>query len=132
MNDCIFCKIANKEIPSEIIWEDENFVAILDINPITRGMTVILPKEHYTSKVFDVPPEIRKEIMDRGKIVSETLEEKLGCERVIAVFEGLEVDHLHLKLYPSYGGMGLLYMIQNPIDKPSGEELKILGEKIRN
>ena len=53
MENCIFCKIIKGEIPSSKVWEDENFIAILDINPNTEGVTLVIPKKHYDSYVFD-------------------------------------------------------------------------------
>ena len=55
--DCLFCKIIKKEIPSEIIYEDEDILAFLDINPTTNGDTLIIPKTHYQD-VFQVPDDV--------------------------------------------------------------------------
>jgi len=58
MKDCIFCKIATHEIPSEIIYENESHVAFLDINPTTEGMTVVVPKKHFDSDFYSNDAEI--------------------------------------------------------------------------
>ena len=55
MSDCIFCKIVKGEIPSVKVWEDDSFLAILDINPNTEGMTLVLPKSHFDSDAFLMP-----------------------------------------------------------------------------
>ena len=70
MKDCIFCKIATHEIPSEIIYENESHVAFLDINPTTEGMTVVVPKKHFDSDFYSNDAEIICAIMSaaRGKI----------------------------------------------------------------
>ena len=103
MRDCIFCKIVNGEIPSVKIWEDENYIAILDVNPNTEGMTSVIPKKHYDSDATDMPDEKYSELMLSAKKVCKLLEKKLKVKRVAIVMEGLGVNHVHIKLYPIYG-----------------------------
>jgi len=102
-NDCIFCKIANKEIPSVKIWEDSKYVAILDKFPNTEGMTLVIPKEHFDSDATDMPDKEYVELMLASKKVAKLLEEKLNVKRVALVMEGLGVNHVHIKLYPIHG-----------------------------
>ena len=102
-NDCIFCKIVNGEITSVKVWEDKNFVAILDINPNTEGMTLIIPKRHFDSDATDMPNKEYIELMIASKRVAKLLEEKLNVKRVAIVMEGLGVNHVHIKLYPIHG-----------------------------
>lgn len=101
--NCIFCKIANEEIPSVKIWEDENFMAILDINPNVKGMTLVLPKKHFDSYVFDMKDNDYKKIMIASKKVAKLLDKKLNVKRTALIMEGLGVNHAHVKLYPIYG-----------------------------
>lgn len=101
--DCIFCKIAKGEINSAKIWENDKFVAILDVNPNTKGMTLVITKEHYDSYVFDMPDEIYSEFMIATKKVARILEKGLGAARVAMVMEGMGVNHAHIKLYPLHG-----------------------------
>ncbi|MBU2539584.1 HIT family protein [Patescibacteria group bacterium] len=101
--DCIFCKIAKGEIDSEKIWEDQDFLAILDVNPNTRGMTLVMPKEHYDSYAFDMSDDAYQELMQASKKVAKILEKGLSVKRVAMVLEGMGVNHVHLKLYPLYG-----------------------------
>jgi len=103
MEECIFCKIVKGEIPSEKVWEDEEHLAFLDINPNTEGMTIVIPKKHFDSDATDMPDEEYKKIMMAAKKVAKLLEEKLKVKRVALVMEGLGVDHVHIKLYPIYG-----------------------------
>ncbi len=103
MENCIFCKIVKGEIESIKIWEDDKFLAILDVNPNTKGMTLVLTKEHYNSYAFDMPDEIYSEFMVAAKKVAKTLEKGLNVTRVAMVMEGMGVNHVHLKLYPLYG-----------------------------
>ncbi len=100
---CIFCKIAQKEIPSACIWEDNEFISILDINPNTRGMALVLTKEHYDSYAFRMPSEVYARFMNAAREVAGKLERGLPVERVALVMEGMGVDHAHLKLYPLHG-----------------------------
>lgn len=101
--ECIFCKIAKGEIDSAKIWEDEGFLAILDVNPNTKGMTLVLPKDHHDSYVFDENDEFYNKIMLAAKKVAKILEKGLGVKRVALVMEGMGVNHAHIKLYPLYG-----------------------------
>lgn len=103
MEDCVFCKIVKGEIDSAKIWEDRDFLAILDINPNTRGMTLVLTKAHYPSYLFDLPDKIEKEFLMASRKVARILERGLGVKRVALVMEGMGVNHSHLKLYPLYG-----------------------------
>ena len=101
--ECIFCKIAEGKIDSAKIWEDKNFLAILDIMPNTKGMTLVLTKKHYNSDIFEMPDEIYNKIMAASKKVSKLLEKGLNVKRIAMVVEGLGVNHAHIKLYPLHG-----------------------------
>ena len=103
MNNCVFCKIISGGIPVARIWEDQNFLAILDASPNTRGMALVLPKKHYDSCVFDMPPDVYSDFFEAAKKVSKILETGLGVKRVALVMEGMGVNHAHLKLYPLHG-----------------------------
>ena len=103
MENCIFCKIANGEIDSARIWEDDEFVAILDVNPNTLGMALVMPKAHYDSRVFDMPADVYGRFFAVAKIVAKILEKGMGVGRVALVMEGMGVNHAHLKLYPMHG-----------------------------
>lgn len=101
--DCIFCKIANGEIDSAKVWEDDNFLAILDVNPNTKGMTLVLPKNHFDSDAFLMPDKDYQELMLASKKVVEVLKNGLRVNRVAMVTEGMGVNHVHVKLYPLHG-----------------------------
>ncbi|MBM2820446.1 MAG: hypothetical protein HW405_206 [Candidatus Berkelbacteria bacterium] len=103
MKDCIFCKIVGGEIPSAKIWEDDEFLAILDVNPNTRGMTLALTKKHYDSDAFLMPDEIYQRFFLAAKKVAQILEKGLSVRRVSMVMEGMGVNHAHIKLYPLHG-----------------------------
>lgn len=69
MKDCVFCKIANKEIKSEIVYENSNFFAIPDANPHVQGHTLIIPKKHFVNTI-DMPTNLGKDLIDAIKKVA--------------------------------------------------------------
>jgi len=77
MDDCIFCKIIKGEIPSFKVWEDDEFLAILDINPNTKGMTLVLTKEHYNSYAFEMSDDVYNKFLLATKKVAKILEKNL-------------------------------------------------------
>jgi len=101
--NCIFCKIAKGEIPCHKIWEDENHLAFLDINPNTEGMSLVITKNHFDSDATEMPEKEYSDLMLAAKKVAKLLEKKLNVKRVAIVMEGLGVNHVHIKLYPVYG-----------------------------
>jgi len=103
MEKCIFCEIAKGNIPAVKIWQNEDFVAILDLNPNTKGMTLVLTKDHYDSYAFDMPDDIYQKFTLASKEVAKILERGLGVKRVAMVMEGMGINHAHIKLYPLYG-----------------------------
>lgn len=100
---CIFCKIIKGEIPCAKVWEDKEFIAILDAFPNTKGMTLVMPKEHHDSYVFDGSDEFYAKIMTASKKVAKMLEKGLDVQRIALVMEGMGVNHAHIKLYPLHG-----------------------------
>lgn len=103
MENCIFCKIVNGEIDSAKFWEDEKFLAILDVNPNTKGMALVLTKQHFDSYAFDMPDKEYQEFLLAAKKVAGILEKGLEVQRVAMVMEGMGINHAHIKLYPLYG-----------------------------
>lgn len=100
MNECIFCKIVKGEMPSFKFWEDKEHIAILDIFPNTKGMSLIITKKHYDSYAFDMPDAAYSKIMLAAKKVGKILDKKLKTKRTALVMEGMGVNHVHIKLYP--------------------------------
>lgn len=101
--NCIFCKIARGEIPCAKIWEDKDFLAFLDINPNTKGMSLVIPKEHYDSYVIDMADKDYSQLFLAAKKVAKLLDSKLKVKRTAMIMEGLGVNHAHIKLYPLHG-----------------------------
>lgn len=103
MKDCLFCKIISGEEPSVKIWEDENFVAVLDLFPNAKGNAFIMPKKHYDSYVFDMPEDVYSQLMLAARKVAKLLEKGLKVKRVAMVMEGMGINHAHVKFYPIHG-----------------------------
>lgn len=104
---CIFCKIVNKEIPAKIIYEDDEIMAFLDINPRNEGHTLVIPKKHYDN-LLEAPDNTLAEMMRVAKLLCERMKDKLnakGFNIVINVEKvaGQEINHLHLHIVPRYG-----------------------------
>ena len=105
-DDCIFCKIANGEIPSRTLYEDEKFRVILDLNPATKGHALILPKDH-ASNLYELPEESAGAIMVLAKKLAVAMNERLQCDGLNLVQNngeaaGQTVSHFHLHMIPRY------------------------------
>ncbi|SDA70715.1 histidine triad (HIT) family protein [Butyrivibrio sp. INlla18] len=132
MNGCIFCKIANGEIPSNTIYEDDAFRVILDNGPATKGHALVLPKAHY-SDLFEMPEEAAADAMKVAKKVAALLKTKLNCDGLNLVQNngetaGQTVMHFHLHVIPRYENDGQK-ILWNPTS-PSAEELVDIKNKI--
>ncbi len=99
----VFCKIVAGEIPSVKIWEDSKYLAILDINPNTEGVTLVIPKKHYDSDIFEMSDQEIADYMNAVRKTVKMLESGLGVQRVSMVVEGMGINHVHVKLYPLHG-----------------------------
>jgi histidine triad (HIT) family protein len=125
MDSCIFCKIANGEIPSNTIYEDDKFRVILDNGPATKGHALVLPKEHYAN-VFEMPNELLADAAVVAKKVASNIKDKLSCDGLNLVQNngetaGQTVMHFHLHIIPRYENDGQ-HILWNPTS-PSAEEL---------
>jgi len=97
MDNCIFCKIVKKEIPCAKIYEDKNFLAFLDINPIGPGHTQIIPKKHYRW-VWDVPNA--GEFFEVAKKIALAQKKAFGADIVRSQVYGQEISHAHIWVWP--------------------------------
>lgn len=132
MADCIFCKIANGEIPSKTIYEDDRFRVILDLGPATRGHALILPKQH-AANLYELPEETAAEVMKLAKKLAIQMKEKLHTDGLNVVqnngeVAGQTVMHYHLHLIPRYTDDGQ-HISWTP-GNPSQEELEEIRQKI--
>ncbi|MDD3887273.1 MAG: HIT family protein [Patescibacteria group bacterium] len=111
MKDCIFCKIAKKEIPSDIVFENKNLMAILDIMPVNPGHTLVITKKHYKTMI-DVPDKLLSEMIlvskKVGKAVMKGLKVKgfnLGVNN--GTVAGQKIDHVHFHIITRLAKDGL-------------------------
>lgn len=108
--DCIFCKIANGEIPSKSIYEDDYFRVILDLGPATKGHALILPKEH-ADNLYELSDEVAAAVLPVAKKVAAKMKENLKCDGLNLVqnngeVAGQTVMHFHLHMIPRYENDG--------------------------
>lgn len=104
MSDCIFCKIVDGEAPSYKVWEDDAHLAFLSIFPNTEGVTVVIPKAHQDSYIFNVDESVMQDLIAAARQVALLLDSKFeDVGRTGMIFEGFGVNHLHAKLFPMHG-----------------------------
>ena len=107
-DNCIFCKILAGEIPSTAVYEDDDFKAILDVNPAARGHVIILPKNH-AANIYELPDEDASKIMIVAKKIATAIEKAYHCDGVNILQNngeaaGQTVFHLHVHVIPRFKG----------------------------
>lgn len=128
-DDCIFCKLANGVIPTNTVYEDDDFRVIMDAAPVTKGHSLILPKQHFDN-LEQIDDETSSKLFPLAKKMYSLLKEKLGCEgfNVIQNNEavaGQTVFHLHVHLVPRYSDDGQkLDFVPGKISEEQIEEVK--------
>ena len=134
--DCIFCKIAKKEIPSKIITETRNSIAFLDVFPLSRGHTLVIPKCHY-EKVQDMTDMDSTDLFNTvHKVISKV--DKLTGATLLAIHNGKdsgqEIPHVHVHLIPRHPSdqAGPVHSMFKDRPKLSDEELEELSAKIKS
>jgi len=106
MSDCIFCKIAAGEIPSRKIYEDSDLIAIMDLNPTSKGHSLIIPKEHCTN-IYDIDEDIAAKVMKTAKKLATKMTVALNCDGFNLLQNngetaGQTMFHFHMHLIPRY------------------------------
>ena len=124
----IFSKIINGEIPCYKIAEDENYFALLDINPLVIGHTLVVPKQE-TDYIFDLDNDLHKGLWNFAKHVGKALKQAVPCTRIGIAVIGLEVPHAHIHLIPINKMSDMNFA--NPKLKPSKEEMEETAALIR-
>ena len=129
MADCIFCMLANGQIPTATIYEDEDFRVILDANPATRGHALILPKAHFAN-VFEMPEDLTAKAAVLAKKMAAHMSEQLQCDGFNIVQNngeaaGQTVFHYHVHLIPRYKDSPRIVANwpQSPLTDEAKEEL---------
>ena len=105
-NNCIFCKIIGGEIPSVTVYEDENFKAIFDISPASKGHTLVLPKKHMEN-LFEIDETVASKALSVIQKIASAIKETLRCDGINIVQNnglaaGQSVFHLHFHIIPRY------------------------------
>ena len=135
MENCIFCKIANGEIPSATLFEDEDFRVILDVAPASKGHTLIIPKKHYRN-LYDLDKNLAGKALVLAQKMAQRLKDALGCTGVNIVQNneaaaGQTVFHFHMHLIPRIegDGVGLNWSPGKLSDADKEEIMEKLGAK---
>ena len=125
----VFSKIINGDIPAKIVGEDENFLAFLDVNPLQKGHTLVVPKKEI-DYIFDLPDDLLSKMMLFSKEMARRLKLAFPCEKIAVSVIGLEVPHAHIHLIP----MNKMQDVNFSNDKLvlSNEELSIIADKINS
>ena len=132
MEDCIFCKIVKGEIESIKIWEDKQFLAILDINPYSIGHILVIPKKH-SKWVWDIKPKDYGVLMERVYFLANILRKVFSTDWVEEIIMGIGIEHSHIHLLPRKRNDGLGEIPTKVLSpKPSEEEMKKIAKKIRD
>ena len=122
----IFTKIVLGEISCYKIAEDKNYLAFLDINPNTKGHTLVIPKKE-VNKIFDLDKQTYSELMNFSYRVAKALEKTISCERIGMSVIGLEVPHVHVHLLP-INKMADMQFIEK--EKMTNKEFTVLAQDI--
>lgn len=134
--DCIFCKIIKGEIPSTKIYEDDKVLAFLDINPISQGHTVVIPKLH-AKNLFDFPDESFDYFFKRLKEIAVMIKKNLKADGMNILQNneraaGQVVDHIHFHIIPRWHGDGLFKSVFKKKIDITTEELKTTAKRIKS
>ena len=124
----IFTRIINREIPGQIIAEDDNYIAFLDITPLVPGHTLVVPKKEI-DYIFDLDDAALAGLYVFAKKVAHAVKKAIPCRRIGIAVIGLEVPHTHIHLVPM-NSMGDINFTKAKLS-PSKEELAEVADKIR-
>ena len=125
---CAFCAIVNKQMPAKIVYEDEYCVAILDIAPRSKGMTLVIPKQHL--KDFSENPELSAKVFSSALTVATMIKEALQPKDVSLSILPSDLEHFHIRIYPV--SEGEIPLIENQPRRMNDEELDAVAEKIKS
>src|SRR3989338_158213 len=128
MNECVFCKIIKREIPADIIYENNEVLAFLDIKPVNFGHTLVIPKKHY-EKMENTPDDTVSAVFANAKKLMRVIKESMVADFVALSVVGIDVPHFHIHLIPRYfnDNMPVFWPRKEYKDK----EKEIIAEKIK-
>ena len=130
--NCIFCKIANGDIPSRTLYEDEDFRVIMDLAPATKGHSLILPKSHFKN-LYEISDDVASKVLPLAKKMATVMTEKLGCDGFNLMqnnneIAGQTIFHFHMHLIPRYENDGHNFVMK--ANEVSAQELDSIKEQI--
>ena len=136
MNDasCIFCRIAQKQVPASLIFEDEKVLAFLDVKPLNEGHTLVIPKAHYEG-IFEIPQVLIGYLHGVAKQIALAVKKATGADGISIIQQngkaaGQEIFHLHVHVIPRYEGQKLPRFSE--LSEVDREKLSQTAAKIRN
>lgn len=134
-DDCIFCKIANGDIPTNAIYEDDEFKVFMDVAPATKGHALVVPKNHFAD-IYEIDPETLGKAVKIGQKVVKHATKVLGCEGYNLIqnngeISGQTVFHFHLHLIPRYENMDNTNLLKWVSGTSTSEDLKELCEQLK-
>lgn len=126
----IFSRIINGEIPSYKVAENDRFYAFLDINPLTKGHTLVIPKleEPEPDYIFDLDDQLLADMMVFAKRVAKGMKQTINCQRIGVAVLGMEVPHVHIHLIPLQKETDMLF--SNPKLQLTAEEMAEIANSI--
>ena len=135
--NCLFCKIVSKQIPASLVYEDESVLGFLDINPLTEGHTLVIPKNHALN-IFDIPAEDLKHISVVAQKISNNMKNVIQTEGVDLVQASGKaadqtVDHFHMHIIPrkTDDGLDLRQWWMSRAQQADPLKLKEIAEKLK-
>tara|TARA_B100001971_G_C18005000_1_gene439335 strand:+ start:341 stop:748 length:408 start_codon:yes stop_codon:yes gene_type:complete len=128
MSDCLFCKIVKGELPSSKIYEDEDTLAFLDLFPVNKGHSLVIPKEHYET-IFDVPSDILSKVSSVMKNVADAVKKGVNADGIsIAQSNGKDagqvIPHIHFHVMPRFKDDGLKLWPQGKYEEGEMDKFK--------
>ena len=132
-DSCIFCRIAQKQLPASSVYEDEKVMAFLDIRPLNEGHTLVIPKAHYEN-VFDVPRELNAYIHGVTKQIAIAVKKAMNADGISIIQQNgkaanQDVPHLHVHVIPRYNGQKMPSFSET--SEANREQLSQTATKIR-
>ncbi len=128
MEECLFCKIVKGELPSSKIYEDEDTLAFLDLFPVNKGHSLVIPKEHYET-IFDVPSDILSKVSSVMKNVADAVKKGVNADGIsIAQSNGKDagqvISHIHFHIMPRFKDDGLKLWPQGKYEEGEMDKFK--------
>jgi histidine triad (HIT) family protein len=132
-DSCIFCRIAQKQVPASLVYEDETVMAFLDIKPLNEGHTLVIPKAHYEN-IFEIPQELITHLHGVTQQIAFAVKKASNADGISIIQQngkaaGQDIFHLHVHVIPRYGGQKLPSF--SAIAEADKEKLSQTAAKIR-